>query len=76
MIAGMSPPVKGFGCWPDEGWSRVLRGPASESLQGRKPRARIRGWCGALWGFGRGVHGGGWRVMCCGGLGDREATDE
>src|SRR6476660_9104430 len=30
--------VKGFGCRPLEGRRRVFGGPASESLQGRKPR--------------------------------------
>jgi hypothetical protein len=38
----MSAHVKGFGCRPDEWRCRGLRGPASESLQGRKPREWIR----------------------------------
>jgi hypothetical protein len=34
--------VKGFGCWPNERRCRRLRGPASESLRGRKPREWMR----------------------------------
>jgi hypothetical protein len=45
-------PVKGFGCRPDECRCQVRRGPASESLQGRKPRwgnvRRYRGRYGDL----------------------------
>jgi hypothetical protein len=38
----MTGSVKGFGCRPDEWRSHGLRGPACESLQGRKPREWIR----------------------------------
>src|ERR1700692_860098 len=46
----MSANVKGFGCRPNERGCRGLRGPASESLQGRKPREWVRVWCGARYG--------------------------
>ena len=49
---GRSAVVKGFGCRPDECRRRARRGPASESLQGRKPRwgnvRRCRGRYGDL----------------------------
>ena len=42
-MVGMSPPVKVFGCRPlREGW-RAHGRPASENLQGRKPREGRRG---------------------------------
>lgn len=37
----MSPDVKRFGCRPDDEGSGARRGPASERLQGRNPRAVV-----------------------------------
>src|SRR5690349_17338025 len=58
--------VKGFGCRPYQGWSRRHGGPASESLQGRKPREWVRGavWR-ALWGFERRARCGGLQAVWC-----------
>ncbi len=46
----MSPSVKVFGCRPLDGRCRAHRRPASENLQGRKPREGIRGWRGVGYG--------------------------
>jgi hypothetical protein len=50
-----APPVKVFGRRPSRTFPHARR-PASENLQGMKPRGGARIWavpCGQLWGFGR-----------------------
>src|SRR5439155_8729115 len=49
MRAATSAFVKGFGCRPHDGGA-ARTGPASESLQGRKPRLRERRPCRRCYG--------------------------